>query len=33
MEAALDAFARRTGVDSVDDIGGPDRAKFPFDSR
>lgn len=31
MEAALDAFAHRVGVDTTDEP--PDRARFPFDAR
>ena len=34
MEAALDAFARRAGVDVAAEIGAaPERARFPFDAR
>jgi magnesium-transporting ATPase (P-type) len=34
MEAALDALARRVGIDSTADrVHAPERARFPFDSR
>ena len=34
MEAALDAFARRTGVDVAADVrAAPERARYPFDGR
>ncbi len=34
MEAALDAFARRVGVDSVrDSVDAPEATRFPFDAR
>ncbi|MGF2944896.1 cation-translocating P-type ATPase [Mycobacterium sp. Lab-001] len=34
MEAALDAFARRVGVDTDDSArSAPERARFPFDAR
>jgi magnesium-transporting ATPase (P-type) len=34
MEAAIDAFARRVGIDvRLDERDRPDRARFPFDAR